>query len=44
MSLGIAGMRERAELLNGRLDIKSKKGRGTVVIAYLPRPSEEGKI
>ncbi len=35
-SLGIAGMRERAELVNGRLDIKSQKGKGTRVTAYLP--------
>ena len=44
VSLGIAGMRERAELLNGRLDIKSKKGTGTKVIAYLPLHSEGRRI
>jgi PAS domain S-box-containing protein len=44
MSLGIAGMRERAELLNGRLDIESQKGKGTKVIAYLPLFPEGGMV
>jgi PAS domain S-box-containing protein len=43
MSLGIAGMRERAELVNGRLDIQSRKGKGTKVIAYLPLHAEGSK-
>ncbi|MFQ5841692.1 MAG: PAS domain S-box protein, partial [Thermodesulfobacteriota bacterium] len=34
--LGIAGMRERAELVKGRLDIQSQRGKGTRVTAYLP--------
>ena len=36
MSLGIAGMRERAELIKGGLDIQSRKGKGTKVTLYLP--------
>jgi PAS domain S-box-containing protein len=36
MSLGIAGMRERAELVKGRLDIQSRRGKGTKVTVYLP--------
>jgi|GEM_PF-1063001 len=36
MSLGIAGMRERAQLVKGRLDIQSRRGKGTKVTVYLP--------
>ncbi|WP_232199115.1 HAMP domain-containing sensor histidine kinase [Thermosinus carboxydivorans] len=35
--LGIYGMKERAELLGGSLDIHSENGCGTVVIATLPK-------
>ncbi|MEO6197600.1 MAG: sensor histidine kinase [Dehalococcoidia bacterium] len=35
-SLGIRGMRERMEMLGGRLEISSKDGEGTVVQAVLP--------
>jgi signal transduction histidine kinase len=34
--LGLAGMRERAELLGGRLELESSHGAGTRVRAYLP--------
>jgi signal transduction histidine kinase len=34
--LGLAGMRERAELLGGRLEVESRAGAGTHVRAYLP--------
>jgi signal transduction histidine kinase len=34
--LGLAGMRERAELLGGRLEIESRIGAGTRIRAYLP--------
>jgi signal transduction histidine kinase len=34
--LGLAGMRERAELLGGRLEVESRPGGGTRVRAYLP--------
>lgn len=34
--LGLLGMRERAELLGGRLDVHSSPGRGTTVTVTLP--------
>ena len=34
--LGLAGMRERAELLGGRLEVESRIGAGTRIRAYLP--------
>jgi PAS domain S-box-containing protein len=34
--LGLAGMRERAGLLGGRLDLSSQVGKGTIVEVYLP--------
>jgi signal transduction histidine kinase len=34
--LGLAGMRERAELLGGRLELESRLGAGTRVRAFLP--------
>jgi PAS domain S-box-containing protein len=36
---GITGMRERAKLLNGRLDIRSNPATGTVVRLEVPLPS-----
>jgi signal transduction histidine kinase len=33
---GLAGMRERAELLGGRLTLESAPGKGTRVIVELP--------
>jgi PAS domain S-box-containing protein len=36
MSLGIAGMRERAELVKGRLDIRRRRPKGTKVTTYFP--------
>jgi signal transduction histidine kinase len=36
-SRGVVGMRERAELLGGRLDIDSAPGAGTTVRAQIPR-------
>lgn len=35
--LGIVGMRERLELLSGRLEVTSVPGKGTEMIAVLPR-------
>ena len=35
-SLGLASMRERVRLLNGELEIKSKPGHGTTVVAWVP--------
>jgi signal transduction histidine kinase len=37
--LGLAGMRERAELLGGRLELVSASGAGTTVRAFLPLAS-----
>lgn len=34
--LGLLGMKERLELLNGRLEIDSAPGRGTRLVAYIP--------
>ena len=34
--MGLAGMRERADLSNGILEIRSEKGKGTVVRAHWP--------
>jgi signal transduction histidine kinase len=39
--LGLLGMRERAELLGGRLTIESSQGQGTSVFVEIPLPSEE---
>jgi PAS domain S-box-containing protein len=36
-SIGLLGMRERLELLGGRLEIKSQPGQGTRLVAYAPR-------
>jgi two-component system sensor histidine kinase UhpB len=38
-SLGILGMKERAESVGGRLDIESKTGRGTVAVVRVPHPA-----
>jgi len=35
-SLGLASMRERVRIAQGKLDIKSKPGRGTSVVAWVP--------
>jgi signal transduction histidine kinase len=40
MSLGLASMRERAELLGGELEIDARPGEGTAVVAWLPLPDE----
>jgi signal transduction histidine kinase len=34
--LGLLGMRERATLLGGTLEVESELGRGTTVVAHLP--------
>jgi signal transduction histidine kinase len=36
VSIGLVGMRERARLLGGTLDISGKKGKGTTVIFRMP--------
>jgi PAS domain S-box-containing protein len=35
-SLGLASMRERVRLLEGRLQIESERGRGTAILAWIP--------
>jgi PAS domain S-box-containing protein len=37
--LGLLGMRERLEMVGGRLHIQSKPGIGTTVIAHIPLPA-----
>jgi signal transduction histidine kinase len=41
MSFGLAGMRERAALLGGTLEVRSKPGKGTTVALQLPRTSAQ---
>jgi signal transduction histidine kinase len=36
--IGILGMRERLALLDGRLEVESRKGAGTTVVAEVPLP------
>jgi len=45
-SLGLLGMRERAAILGGRVNISSAPGRGTTVTAWvpLPLPKEVGAV
>ena len=38
--LGLLGMRERAELLGGRLEVKSTAGKGTRITASIPAPAD----
>jgi PAS domain S-box-containing protein len=40
-SLGLLGMRERAVVLGGRVNITSAPGKGTTVTAWIPLPSPE---
>ena len=35
-TLGLASMRERLRLVNGRLDVESAPGRGTAIVAWVP--------
>ena len=41
-SLGLLGMRERAAILGGRVDISSAPGKGTRVTAWIPLRSSKG--
>jgi two-component system sensor histidine kinase DegS len=36
--IGLIGMRERVELLDGRLEIESSHGSGTTLVAEVPLP------
>lgn len=38
---GLAGMRERLQALGGRLDIQSRRGEGTQLVATLPLPPSD---
>ena len=40
-SLGLLGMRERAAILGGQVNIKSAAGKGTTVTAWIPLPTLE---
>jgi signal transduction histidine kinase len=40
-SLGLLGMRERAALLGGQVNVSSAPGKGTSVTAWIPLPSPE---
>jgi PAS domain S-box-containing protein len=40
-SLGLLGMRERAAMLGGRVNVSSAPGNGTTVTAWIPLPSPE---
>jgi len=42
-SLGLAGLRERAQLVNGTVSIQSTPGQGTMVDAFIPLPAEPGE-
>jgi two-component system CheB/CheR fusion protein len=41
--LGLAGMRERAQLLAGSLDVESEPGRGTTIYLRIPLPGKAAK-
>jgi two-component system sensor histidine kinase DegS len=43
-SLGLVGMRERAALLGGEVDIQSSPGQGTLVEAKIPLQSTENEV
>jgi signal transduction histidine kinase len=36
--LGLLGMRERVEMVNGSFDVESAPGKGTTIIARIPFP------
>lgn len=42
-SLGLAGMRERVNLVNGTLDMETAPGRGTTIVAWVPAHAGEGR-
>lgn len=42
VTLGLAGMRERAHLLGGQLDIESAPGHGTSIVTWVPLGNAEG--
>jgi signal transduction histidine kinase len=38
--LGLLGMRERAQIVGGRLDVESVPGQGTTIFVHVPPPPE----
>ncbi|ASA24503.1 sensor histidine kinase [Paenibacillus donghaensis] len=42
-SFGLVGMRERVELLEGRLEIESAENQGTTIVIHIPTNVEKGK-
>jgi signal transduction histidine kinase len=43
-SYGMAGMRERAELIGGRFTVTSRPGRGTTIEVEVPVSPRPGRI
>jgi signal transduction histidine kinase len=41
--IGMQGLHERVTIAGGKLTVRSTPGRGTVVVAHLPLPSQEGR-
>ncbi len=41
-AVGLLGMRERAELLGGRISVESRPGEGTQILAEIPLPDAAG--
>lgn len=42
-ALGLLGMRERAALVNGHVDISGRPGKGTVLVVHIPVRSSHGE-
>nr|WP_216857345.1 sensor histidine kinase [Paenibacillus tritici] len=42
-SFGLVGMRERVELLEGRMEIQSAENQGTTIVIHIPTNVEKGK-
>jgi signal transduction histidine kinase len=42
--LGLAGMEERAAILNARVELRSRPGKGTVIALAIPRPPERDPL
>lgn len=42
-SFGLLGMRERVELLEGRMEIESAENQGTTIVIHIPTNVEKGK-
>jgi two-component system, NarL family, sensor histidine kinase UhpB len=41
-SIGLLGMRERAQMVGGRLEVTGRRGHGTTVTVTIPTPAPEG--